>query len=115
MAVTNYKLSDHIKNDTFEGVEFTFQDGDGVGIDLTGATVAIKFRQSCKTGVEVAEKTTAAGVTLTDAVNGVVTLDKFVIDWEIGTYYWDVQITAADGDVNTYIQGTLNVIQDVTY
>jgi hypothetical protein len=110
------KLSDHVKGDTWAGLVVTYLDGGGLPIDITGCVIAMKFRYNCKTGTEVDELTTAGGeITLSDPTAGEFTIEPLDINWAIGEYYWDIQITYTDAVVKTYIQGTLKVVQDVTY
>ena len=111
-----YNIQDHKKGDTFDGVRFTLtKSSDGSAIDITSATIACKFRKQTKTGTALANLSIGAGITVVDATNGVFEIDAFVIDWNPSRYYYDVEITFASGVIKTYIEGTLNVIQDVTY
>ena len=115
MAVIDTKnLRDRILNDTFRSVEFTIN-VDGSPVDLTGTTIATEFRFRTKTGTVVKSVNNSAGMTITDAVNGVVEIDEFTpVTWSPDTYYYDVQITFTDGTIKTYVQGTVKILQDVT-
>jgi len=111
MAV--YKIPSVFKGDTFEDLQFTLSI-DGVPEDLTSYAIASKFRRTCKTGEEVKSISIGAGITLVDATAGVFKIDAFNVDWSVATYYYDIEFT--DGtDINTYVEGTLTVKQDVTY
>jgi len=115
-TIVRKNLNDRIKNDTFDSVKFTIQDGDSVAIDLTGVTIASKFRYRCKTGAVVKSITTGAGITLTTPLSGIFHIDAFTpIAFEVGTYYYDVEITFTDSTIKTYVWGTFDVLQDVTY
>lgn len=115
MTPANYKIKDHHKGDTFEGVQFTLlNSSDSSPVDLTGASIRIQFRARAKNGSLKQELTSADGITITDAVNGVFKIDSFLIDWRPQIYYYDVQITFPTSLIKTYIQGTLKVIQDTT-
>jgi len=114
VVIQTSNLRDRVKNDTFRSVEFIFDD-EGTPIDLTGAGIKIQFRYRCKTGKVVKEVTDGNGVTITDAINGTFKIDQFTpVDWEIGKYHYDVQITFADGSIKTYVQGNVKILQDTT-
>ena len=104
-------LNPQLKNDTFNGVRFTLSPV----TDLTGATIKTQFRKGSKTNQASKEITTSSGITVEDLVNGVFVWDSFIMDLSVGTYYYDVEITFASGDVKTYIEGTMKVTQDTTY
>ena len=115
-SIGTYNIGDHKKGDTFDGVRFTLtKSSDSSPIDLTGASIACKFRKQTKTGTVVADLSIGSGITVVDAVNGIFDIDAFDIDWSPLRYYYDVEITFASGVIKTYIEGTLTVIQDVTY
>jgi len=109
------RLSDRIKNDTFSSVEFEYNDSFGSPIDLTGVVIKVQFRNGSRKGHVVKSLDNTAGITMTDAVNGMFEIDKFTpIDFAVGTYYYDVETTFPNGDIKTYVGGTFNTIQDVT-
>ncbi len=108
-------LNDRIKNDTFASVEFTFEDSLGAGIDLTGASIQVQFRFRCETGTILKDISVGSGITVTNAVNGVMEIDAFTpVAWAADTYFYDVEITLADTTINTYVEGTVKILQDTT-
>jgi len=109
-----YNIPKIIKGDTFNDLQFTLSIN-SVVVDLTAYTIACKFRKSSKTGKVYKSLTTAAGITLTEAVNGVFQIDAFTCDFDAGTYYYDIEFTDGAGLIDTYIQGQMKVEQDVTY
>ena len=111
---TKYTIPTLIKGDTFKDIQFTLSIN-SVAEDLTDYTIACKFRRNIKTGrVEKAIDTTA-GITKVDAINGIFKIDAFTCNFEVGTYYYDIEFTNGSGEIDTYIQGTFTVEQDVTY
>lgn len=111
-----YKISDHYKGDTFDGVQFTIlNSSDNSPIDITNSAMKIQFRKSSIIGDIVKEITNISGITFVDAINGVFKMDGFLINWDEGIYYYDVQITFVDETVRTYIKGTISIIQDTTF
>lgn len=100
------------RGDTFS-VTMTYKEG-GLGVSLTGATVAAKFRSSVSTEastsfmVVVSNQTTFPGeftISLAAATTAAVTNTQSA---------YDVQITWPDGEVQTILKGTLTMIEDVT-
>ena len=57
------------------------------------------------------------GISLTDATNGIFKIDAFDLDdtFIAGTYFFDIEFTNGSGEIDTYIQGTFKITQDVTY
>lgn len=110
------KLEDQYKGDTYDGVQFTLLNTeDSSPIDITDSSIRTQFRYLSKTGDVVKEITNGSGITISDSVNGIFSIDSFVIDWVPSTYYYDIEITFSNGSIRTYIEGTIKVIQDVTY
>ena len=115
MNPTTYKINDQYKGDSFSGVTFTLKEGaEKTPIDLTGASILSQFRKKEVTGAIQETLSIGSGITVGDATGGVFSFDAFVLDWDTGTFFYDIQITFPNGDVKTYVKGTLNVIQDIT-
>lgn len=110
-----YNIPDQLKNDTFNGVQFTLTNKTtGDPIDLTGSSIDIDFKYKRKTGVIAKSISVGSGITVDAPATGVFVIDAFVVNWNIGTHYYDVEITDTSAVVSTYISGVLNIIQDVT-
>ena len=110
------KINNQYKGDTYDGIQFTLlNSSDSLPIDLTSVSIKSQFRVNSKDGNLIKEITNGAGITIVDAINGVFKIDSFIIDWSPSVYYYDIEITFSNGVVKTYIQGSLKVIQDVTY
>jgi hypothetical protein len=109
------QIDNQYKGDTYDGVQFTLLNTeDSSPIDLTGAAIKIQFRYDSKIGTVQKEINIGSGVTVSDAINGIFSIDPFLIDWKPDTYFFDIQMTFPNGVVRTYIQGTIKVIQDIT-
>ena len=114
-TIMTHKLNDRIKGDTFSSVQFEYIDSDTSNpVDLTGAFIEIDFMYKCKTGTKVLQTdSNLNGVDIIAPTDGRFVLEAFTpITWEIGTYFWDVKVTFADGSKKTYIQGTVKILQD---
>ena len=115
MPVT-YDMNNHHKGDTFNTLQFTMLNTDGLTpINLTGMGIKSQFRSDWKKGVLVKELNIGTGITVTDALNGVFQIDPFILDWNPSNYYYDVEFTFVDARVVTYIEGLIKIMQDVTY
>lgn len=114
MATIAFKnLRDRVKDRTSKSVEFTINDSIGTPVDITGSTIEIDFRYRCKTGKIVKETSIGSGITVIDAVNGRFDLDKFLLDWEVGLYWYGVVITFPNGDIDENLQGEVKVLQNI--
>ncbi len=61
------------------------------------------------------ELTSADGdITITNAATWTFSVPPQALDLAPGTWYWQIQTTSASGVVNTYLQGTLDVLNDYT-
>lgn len=108
-----YDFPDHVKGDTFEGVQFTITVNSSA-LNLTGATIRMQMRLNSNAPV-VKEFSVGNGLTLTTPASGIFTFNKQVISVPPGVYYYDIQITLSNGDIKTYITGTWTIIQDITH
>lgn len=114
-SIVTKDLKDRVKGNTFALVRFTYQDNLGAAIDITGATIETEFRFRCKTGAVVKTITTASGITIENATSGIFVFDAFTpVTWEVDSYYYDVKVTFADGTIETYVQGIVKILQNIT-
>lgn len=82
---------------------------DGAPLNLTGATVCMQIREKSTTALIF-----SFPITITDAVNGVLTIAKFPVLMHPKTYEYDLKITLSNGDVLTYIQGYFPVLSIIS-
>lgn len=88
----------------------------GSPIDITGATIWFTMKPAISdddTNAIIQKQVT----THTDAVNGiteVVLTNADTQNLSLGTYYYDFQYVAANGDVKTILTGKVKVLGDVT-
>lgn len=108
-----YNFPKHYKGDTLDQINFTIQE-DGTPVDLTGVQILTQFKVKAKDNTSVLQLSTASGLTLTDAANGIYSIDPFILDIKTGTYIYDAQFTFIDGRVKTYHCGNLPIVQDIT-
>ena len=114
-TVVFYNFRDRVKDRTSKKVEFTIKDGDGIAISLVGATIELDFRYNNNTGEIVKETEIGSGITVVDAANGRFDLDSFLLDWDIGWYWYGVVIdfVGTTGDIDENLQGKMKVLQNI--
>jgi len=111
--LNNYNFPDHIKGDTFIGTQFTVVVNE-VPLDLTGASIKMILRKSAKAPASLTLEI-GSGITVADAPGGVFNINEQIIDIPAFKYLYDIEITLSNGDVKTYIGGTFQILQDITY
>ena len=111
MIPVKQKIQPQLKGDKFNGVRFTLSPA----TDLTGATIRTQFRRGSKTNSVSKDLSIGSGITIEFLELGIFVWDSFNMDLEVAKYYYDVEITFPNGDVNTWVEGTMEVTQDTTY
>jgi hypothetical protein len=107
-----YNFPTHYKGDTFKSMVFKFVKN-GTNIDLTGYTFLIQFRPGGRYRTPSIEWTLNSGVKVLDPLSGELIIESQLIDIDAGVYDYDIQMTK-DGVTDTYIEGKIEVKQDVS-
>jgi hypothetical protein len=103
----------HIKSDTFEAVNFEIN-VDTIPVDLTDTTIRMQLRKEYGGVVGLSLTSVAsAGITITDAVNGLFRINQQIINIPAFNYIYDIEFDF-DGIVKTYISGNFLILNDVT-
>lgn len=104
--VCNFK--DHYKGSTFSPRHIKFN------FDITGCIILCQIRKQA-TYPHVHEWKTGINITVIDLLTGEIVLEQInEFNPQIGTYEYDLQITFPDGTNQTYMKGTVFVIQDIS-
>ena len=97
-------------------LRFTLTDGDsdGAALDISDTVVtwqASKGNAARFSAVPALTKTMGGGVTVTDEMNGKVTVELLPADTQAlnGTFYHELQVVDASGDVATAYSGVFQV------
>jgi hypothetical protein len=103
----------HIRADTFEAVNFEIN-VDTIPVDLSDTIIRMQLRKEYG-GVIGLSLTSigSAGITITDAANGLFKINKQIIDIPAFNYIYDIEFDF-DGVVKTYISGNFVIKNDVT-
>jgi hypothetical protein len=110
-APATYNFGKHVAGDTVKKKTITVTEGTGspTPVDLTGSAIAMKLVLK-KNSVS---KAISTGITLSDPTNGEFEIDAFSLT-VAGIWSYDIQITLADTTVNTWISGTIEILEDIT-
>jgi hypothetical protein len=100
---------DLYKGDTFD-VTVNFKDASNAGIDLTGFTGLVEFKDD--TEAVVATPTVTVNYNAVDGAVRILLADTTVLDE--GTYKYDLQLTDSGGSKRTFIGGLVNVTGDIS-
>lgn len=103
------------RGDTYR-IRFEFTDPEtGDALDLTGATLVLTVNEEQYPADATNEVFSVAGVIFGDAENGVCDFSPTTEDAaNVGSYYYDVQLTGADASIRTLCRGQYRVFQDIT-
>jgi glyoxylate utilization-related uncharacterized protein len=103
----------HKRGDTFEAVNFEIKIND-VAVDLRDTIIRMQLRKEYG-GIIALNLTSVdnAGLTITDAVDGLFKINEQIINIEAGNYLYDIQFDF-DGEIKTYVSGNFIITNDVT-
>lgn len=110
----------HKRGDTWAGIQITLTevDEDGVligPVDLTDAIIVSQLKKNSGDELAVFDFSTTEGtITINDATGGVFSLNSTIIDILPKVYLFDIQIEYPDGTIQTPVDGTFEIIADVT-
>ena len=104
----------NIKGDTFEQVTFELLLND-VPYSLDDAIIRMQLRKEYG-GIPFLSLTSVAnaGITITNANDGLFKINKQIINIEPFNYLYDIEIEFGNGTVKTYISGNFLIKSDVT-
>lgn len=105
---------EHYKGDTFDEILFEYKIN-GIAEDLTNTVIKMQLRKEHDGAVFLSlTSVDNAGITITDAVNGLWKINRQVIDIKGYNYIYDIEFNK-NGEINTDIKGNFNIINDVTH
>ncbi len=95
-------LPDVPSGTTGEASTFQYKEN-GTPINLTGATVKIAWKRYNSDKIQLT-MTELSGVTITNAIGGILRIDERIYDWKPGMYYADIDIVLSSGKKINYIR-----------
>lgn len=116
MTPSNYNFTDQYFGDTFDGVTFELKYlNTEEPIDLTGCTINMEFRYGKDGALLQRRLSTQTGeIIIEDEVNGIVKMNNFMVDWPPRVYIYDMEFVYPNGEVKTYLKGSMKVYPDIT-
>lgn len=107
-----YDIPPHRRGDTWDGINSISININGVPINLIGASVKMEFRQSIDSPVALTLSTNQNSIQIINA-NTIRILPK-LIEIPFAKYYYDLQVTYPNGTVKTYMEGSWEIVPDIT-
>ena len=108
-------LNSHKRGDTFLGISEIEVLINGVAVDITGASILMQLKKVAGSS-DVAKEfsTDNALITITDATAGKFAIESCIIDIIPFNYVYDIEVTLATGRVLTVVEGTWEILADVS-
>lgn len=104
-----YIIPKHRRGDTWVGLSL-FK----LPVDLTDSNIKIDFRKQIDSPVALTFSTTNGDIVITQPTEGIFSIPPRIINIPFGIYLYDIQVTFANGVVTTYVEGTWEIIPDIT-
>lgn len=82
-----------------------------IPMNLTGATILLQIKKAATDSTAIHTLTQASGIVVT---GNYLLIQPFIVTFPAGNYVYDLQITFTGGVIQTYLQGTFVVKQDVS-
>lgn len=110
------------RGDTFNGHQFeiftvTPPSTTPVPVNFIGAVIKIQLRIKPGSPVVMEWLTSNSSITITGASNNIINmLTKTGLQMEIepGKYRYDINVLLANGVTNTYVEGTMEIVDDIS-
>jgi hypothetical protein len=112
-SIATYNFPDHIKGDTFSGVQFEVL-VNAVPLDLTDAVITMHLKESYQAKAKEEFSTVNTKLEITDALAGKFAFKEQIVDICAKNYVYDIEILLPNAKKYTYIKGTWKINCDVT-
>jgi hypothetical protein len=109
-----YDIPSHRRGDTWDGINSVAINSNDQPINLTGAAIKMELREDIDAPATFTLSTTDNTIVITNAAQGTFTIPPILVDIPFGKYLYDIQITFANGVVKTYVEGTWEIVADIT-
>lgn len=116
MTPGTYNFPKQKRGDTFAGHSFEVFD-DGVPVNFVGADIKLQVRKNSNQPIVLEWKTSDASIIISGASNNIISMAAktgTVMDIEGFPYLYDVQALLSTGVTNTYLEGTFEIVNDIT-
>jgi hypothetical protein len=112
MIPSSYNLPDAYRGDTYDAIQFVFADDNGNPVILDGATAISQVRNQ-RNGLVFQWSTEDNTIFISGNSLTFSAVDGPRMKIQAGTHNYDLQINTS-GIYDTFINGTWNIIQDIT-
>lgn len=112
MIPSNYNLPDAYRGDTYDAIQFLFTDYTGGALLLDGARADAQVRNQ-RNGLVFQWSTSNNTILISGNSLTFKAVDGESMKIQAGTHNYDLQINMS-GIYDTFINGTWNIIQDIT-
>ncbi len=106
--MTVYNFPDHVKGNTFKERKIK------LGFNITGADVKMQFKVADNSNPFFEWSVSGDNLIVDNATQGILLMNKAILDFPPVTYFYDLQVIDADGNVTTYFKGSLSILNDIT-
>jgi hypothetical protein len=107
-----YTIPPHRRGDTWDGINSISISINSAPVVLSGAEVKIEFRQSLDAPVAMTFSTSTSTIQILNA--NTIRILPIKIEVPFAKYYYDLQVTYPNGTVKTYMEGTWEILPDIT-
>lgn len=114
MTPASYSIPAHVSGDTWGGIPSIVITINGSPPTNNVVSAKIQFRKSAGSSVVLTLSSDEADITIVDAVNWELRVEKKVVTLCAGTYLFDLQTIDADGDIKTFLKGSWEILEDIT-
>jgi hypothetical protein len=113
-ALQMFVIPNHRRGDTWAGFESFIIKVNNTPVDLTNASIKIDFRKQIDSPVALTLSTANGSVVLSNPSQGIFSIPPRIINIPFGIYLYDIQVTYPNGVVTTYVEGTWEIVADIT-
>jgi hypothetical protein len=104
----------HKSGDTWKGISSITFTSSGTPVNLSGALVHMQVRLSTDSPA-VMDLSLGNGIYIVNSYDsGTITIPKRVINFPVGNYKYEIELTLPNGDVNTFLEGSWPITADIT-
>ena len=114
-APAKQKLTSIVYGDTWNGISSINVQVNGEAPSSTLASARMQFRRTKQSNVIALGLSTSGGeIVIDDATNWDLSIAPIDLTLTPGVYLWDIEFTDSDDVVKTYVEGSLEILWDVS-
>ena len=115
MIASTYNFKPQTRGNTFDGVEFTLENGSSP-IDLTGVDIKMELRITENDPKPILTINIGDEIDIVSALDGIFKInDTWKVNIPAGEYVYDIKFYFSPTKIRTYIKGIFPVTQNITY